>query len=395
MYFLFYLAPKGYPSRLVGVGQAAHAAHHAQHVVVHGVDTHLRSQGHGGHRRALQRVGGQRQVQHRIVNAGEVAGAAGLVLLGLEGERVHVDAQRGGAGVVLVGLHEVEVGAKAGVEAVVAVQLDLRHRGRVVHGVIRVVEGLVGGVVAVHVLVELGHPHKLLHGVVEGHLDVVLGRRHGLTARELELLDQVLVGHLGEAAALLRVQVDVVHVEGRRHKVGRIHAVAHSVHVGRQGRKVPHQVLQVVELQVDADLVVLERNQRQRQAGVAAEPELQGHIQRVLGGAAQQLARRVGLAARAVVVAVLATLHNQVGQLRHVAHHLRVAGLLARLLRELVPDVQPVAIVLVDALAANLQLHVVDQVVAHPVEPTELRARAVRRRELHGGQSRLEVDAVD
>jgi uncharacterized OsmC-like protein len=36
--------------------------------------------------------------------------------------------------------------------------------------------------------------------VVEGHLDLVGAGRHRLIARELELLDQVLVGNLGEAA---------------------------------------------------------------------------------------------------------------------------------------------------------------------------------------------------
>jgi len=36
--------------------------------------------------------------------------------------------------------------------------------------------------------------------------------------------------------------------------------------------------------------------------------------------------------------------------------------------------VEPVAIVLVDALAANLNLNVLDEIVADPVEPAELGA---------------------
>ena len=118
--------------------------------------------------------------------------------------------------------------------------------------------------------------------------------------------------------------------------------------------------------------MVLERDERQRQARVAAEPELQRDVQRVLRGAVAELVRRVRLATGAVVVAVLAALNQQVRELRDVAHHLRVAGLLARLLRELIPDVQPLAIVLVDALAADLELNPVDEVVANPVEPAEL-----------------------
>ena len=81
--------------------------------------------------------------------------------------------------------------------------------------------------------------------------------------------------------------------------------------------------------------------------------------------------------------------------MRHVAHHLRVARLLARLLGELIPDVEPVTIVLVNALAADLELNPVNQVVAHPVQPTELGTRAVAGQQLHGGKRGLEIHAVD
>ena len=341
------------------------------------------------------------------------------MLLGLQREGVHVHAHRGDVRVVLVGLHLVEVAALAHLEAIVAVELEeRRHHGVVArhalhasHGVARLQHGAVPPVgeverlrtlprvqhrvVAGHVAVALHHPHQLLARVVEVQLQLVGGGGDRLLARELEGLDQVLVRHLRELAALVRVQVDVVHVEGRRHQVVGVHAVAHHVGVGGRGGVVPAQVAQVVELQVHAHLVVLERDQRQRQTRVAAEPELERDVQGVLGRAAAHLLRGVGLARRAVIVAALTALHQQVGQLRHVAHHLRVARLLARLLRELIPDVQPVAIVLVDTLATDLNLHVLHQVVAHPVQPAELRTRAVRGLERHLGQRRLEVHAVD
>ena len=50
---------------------------------------------------------------------------------------------------------------------------------------------------------------------------------------------------------------------------------------------------------------------------------------------------------------------------------------------------------LVDALATDLELDLLDQVVTHPVEPAELRARAVRRRQRRLRERRLEVHAVD
>ena len=208
---------------------------------------------------------------------------------------------------------------------------------------------------------------------------------------------------LGEAAALVRVEVDVVNVQRRRHQSSRRNALLNRVRgvldrhtANRGGGVVPLELVEGVELEPDLDLVVLEGNQRERQARVAAEPELERDVQGVLGGALAHLLQGVRLTGRAVIVAVLAALHQQVGQLRHVANHLGVAGLLARLLGQLIPDVQPVAIVLVDALAANLNLNVLDEIVADPVEPAELGTRAVGGgAQGHAGQGGLQVHAVD
>jgi len=140
---------------------------------------------------------------------------------------------------------------------------------------------------------------------------------------------------------------------------------------------VPAHVADVLEVEVDTDLVVLEGDQRERKTRVAVEPELERDVEGVLRGALEALRAGVGLAAGAAVVAVLATLGEQVCELGRVANHLGIAGLLARLLGELVPDLEPVAIVLVDALAADLELDALDKLVTSPVEPAELGARAV------------------
>lgn len=204
------------------------------------------------------------------------------------------------------------------------------------------------------------------------------------------------MGDLGELAALVRVQVDVVNIERGRRQVRGVDAVANRVEVGRVlGRDVVAEIAQVVELNVDANLVVLERDKREREARVAAEPELKRNVQRVLRRAVEYLGGHVGLAAGARVVARLAALDEEVRELGDVANHLGVAALLARLLRELVPDVEPLAIVLVNALAADVKLNGLDEVVADPVEPAELRTRTIRRLERDGGERGLEVDAVD
>ncbi len=54
------------------------------------------------------------------------------MLLGREGERVHVDTDSRHVGVVLVGLHLVEIAALANREAVVAVELEQSRHYRVV-----------------------------------------------------------------------------------------------------------------------------------------------------------------------------------------------------------------------------------------------------------------------
>jgi hypothetical protein len=401
---------------LIAVSQPTHSAHHTKHVVVGGIHAHL---GGGAHAHG---VVGHRQQQGRVINAGQIACAAGLVLLRGQGKGVHVDAHGRHVGVVLVGLHLVEVATLAHREPVVAVQLQKsRHYGvhathalHAGHGVARlqagavppigVVERLLAlprvdhSVVAGHEGIALHHPDQLLARVVEVQLQLVGGAVDGLSTSVLQGLNQVLVAHLGELAALVRVQVDVVHVQGGCHQVRGVHTVANGVQVGARrviGGVVPHQVLQVVELQVDAHLVVLEGDQGQGQTRVAVEPELEGHVQGVLGCAAQQGGRAQGLTASAVVVARVAALHHQVGQLGHIANHLGIAGLLACLLSKLIPDLQPVTIVLVDALATNLQLNPVDKIVTHPVEPTELSTRAVRGVNGHRGQGCLQVDAVD
>ncbi len=340
------------------------------------------------------------------------------MLFGLEREAVHVDTNRGDVGVVLVRLDPVEVVTVTHREAVVAVQLEERgdggvlarhalHAGhrvtRLQHGAVppvRVVERLLAlpgvddVVIARHERVTLDHPDELLARVVEVQLELVRAGGDGLTASELEHIDQVLVADLGELAALISVEVDVVDVQRRRRQTALANTVAHRVGV-RGVRVVPAEVVEGVELQVDAHLVVLEGDQRQGQTRVAAEPELEGDVQGVHGRARGDDLRGEGLTAIAVIVASAATLVEQVGELGHVANHLGVAGLLARLLGELVPDVEPLAVLLVDALATDFDFNVLDEVVADPVEPAELGTRAVGGLELHLGQSRLEVHAVD
>ena len=230
------------------------------------------------------------------------------MLLGLQGKRVNVDADRGDVGVVLIRLNQVEVVAVANLEAVVTVELEERGDGRVLAGhaldagnrvtrlehraipPVRVVERLLAlplvddGIIARHVRVTLNDPDKLLARVVEVQLQLVGRRGDRLLTSVLEDINQVLVRDLGELAALIGVEVDVVDVERRGREAALADTVADRVRV-RGVRVVPAQVVERVELEVDAHLVILEGDQRQSQTRVAAEPELQRDVEGVHRGA--------------------------------------------------------------------------------------------------------------
>ena len=294
----------------------------------------------------------------RVIDAREVAGTGGLMLLGLEREGVRVDTGVGAAGVVVVGLHLVEVLTRLFLETVLAVEDELEgvegtdgffgeglgcgettqnHRGTRGRGVNETVRAIVvmrdeqlvgfepdvgigrrGGEVP-HTVVCLGvgeAPHQFLDGVVVRQADL-LGTSGGNSVGTgvLHLLDQVFVTLLGEPATLFGVQVDVVgpHLEHTSVQVG-----------GEVGRQV----------EIQTDFVVLERNQRQVQSGVPVEEEDQRQV--------DSLAITRG-------------------------GHLTPRSLLGLVQVKLRVHAPPLLVVLVDALATDGQFNVVDGTLGNPV----------------------------
>ncbi len=303
--------------------------------------------------RAVEGVGSDRNL--RVVDAREVAGTSGLVLLGLEREGVRVDTGVGGASVVVEGLHLVEVLALLLLETVLAVEdelegregtdgllgelrggtglADVKHGSTVEGGGHEAVGldaghgGLKGDVVGVSGEVPQGRgrggvgeaPHQFLDGVVVGQTDLLGGTSvDGVSTSVLHLLDQVFVTLLGEAATLFGVQVDVVgpHLEHGAVAVG-----------GEVGRKVD----------VDAHFVVLKGDQGQVQTGVPVEEEDQRQV--------DSLAITRG-------------------------GHLTPSGLLGLIQVKLGVHAPPLLVVLVDALATDGQFNVVDGTLGNPVAIT-------------------------
>ena len=232
----------------------------------------------------------------RVIDAGEVASAGRLMLLGLEREGVGVHTGSGAAGVMVVGLDLVEVLTLLLLEAVLAVKDKLEgleltsgflSEGRGgelggVHGGTEVGDGHVAvGIQVIGSLVRLeGNlgdkvlrgevpqgrlrggvgeaPHQFLDGVVVREADLLGGGGvNGIGTGVLNLLDQIFVALLGETTTLLSVKVDVVgpDLEDRLVKEG--------VEIRREVNINAHlMVLQSNEGQVESGVPVEEKNQR-------------------------------------------------------------------------------------------------------------------------------------
>lgn len=112
-------------------------------------------------------------------------------------------------------------------------------------------------------------------------------------------------------------------------------------------------------------------NEWQRKTWVAVEPELEWHVE----------GRR------------LSVVETSARERNGVADHVVITNLVTGRLRELVPDVEPIAVLLVDALTADFNIDVADERMTEVIHPTE--AVRNRSRARNGWDRHLEVDTVD
>ena len=267
----------------------------------------------------------------------------------------------------------------------------------------------------IDVLIGLNNPNKLLDGVVEVELDLVGTGTDGLVTGELELGDEVLVRVLGHAATLIRIEEDIVDVEGggneglivgNRGRDGLSNRILGTRGVIRALMAVergdgPEALINRANIKVDLDLVVLERNQGKGKSGVGAEPELEGNIERRLR---ESVAGSANLAGGQGVARSIDLREGRIRdecELRGVSNHLEVTALLLAGHRELVPDVHPVTILAIDALASNLNLNLGNELLSGEVQPTGINAGvlsgavvAEAHKLVNLGESNLKVGAV-
>jgi hypothetical protein len=210
------------------------------------------------------------------------------------------------------------------------------------------------------------------------------------------------VGVLGHAPALVGVKEDVVNVEGGGNEglvvSGDDLATSGGADAGAavQGANGPQALVNGADVKVDLDLVVLKSDEGEGKAGVAAVPELEGDIEGGLGegvAGGANLARGGGLA-RAVNIVKGGV--SDVSQLGGVADHGVVARALVNSEGELVPDVHPITVLAINALATDLNLNLGNKLLTGEVKPTGI--DTVLRRGLHLlvdlGESDLQVGAV-
>jgi hypothetical protein len=130
----------------------------------------------------------------------------------------------------------------------------------------------------------------------------------------------------------------------------------------------PEALTNRADVKVDLDLVVLEGNEGKGKARVAAEPEQQRNVE---GGLRESVAGSANLGGATSGSA--RTRHRREGGVRDVrelsgvANHLEVATALLRGHGELVPDVHPVTILAVNALATNLNLNLGNELLADEI----------------------------
>ena len=252
------------------------------------------------------------------------------------------------------------------------------------------------GRAVVHVLVRLHDPDKLLHGVVEVELNLVGGRTNGLVTSELELGDEVLVGVLGESAALISVEENIVNIERGSHKrlvvgdgsgnratrgelVGLVSGGISSrgtKRVAAEGGNSPEALVDGANVEVDLYLVILQSDQRQGETRVGAEPELEGHIEGGLGKSVTGSAHLAGSKGVARSVNLREGGISDEGKLGGVTNHLEVSTLLLSSHGELVPDVHPVTILAVNALTTNLDLNLSNELLTGEIQPAGIDTRA-------------------
>ena len=134
----------------------------------------------------------------------------------------------------------------------------------------------------------------------------------------------------------------------------------------------PQALVNGAEIKVDLDLVVLKSDQGKGKTGVGAVPELKGNIEGSLGKSIARSAHLTGSVGITRAIDISEGRVGDEGKSGSVTDHLEVSRLLGRAHGELVPDVHPVTVLTVDALATNLNLNLGDKLLTGEIQPASI-----------------------
>jgi hypothetical protein len=260
----------------------------------------------------------------------------------------------------------------------------------------------VEGRAVVNVLIRLDDPDEFFDGVVKVELDLVGRRTDGLITGELKLFNEVLVGVLGHAPALVGVQEDVVDVEGSGNE-GLVVCGGNTTTciIGAaclvQSANGPQTLIDGTDIEIDLHFVVLKSDQGQSKTGVTAVPELEGNIE---GGFREGVTGSANLARSGALARAVNIIERGIGdksEFSGVSDHTVVTADLVNREGEVVPDVHPVTVLAINALTTDFDFNLRDELFTGEVKPTGVHCgtgRAVLHTLVDFGESNLKVSAV-
>jgi hypothetical protein len=235
--------------------------------------------------------------------------------------------------------------------------------------------------------------------VVKVELDLVGRRTNRLITSELELFNQILVGVLSHASALISVQEDVVNIErgsNKRLVVSSVDTATSGSSGAAERTNSPQALINGADIEVDLDLVILKSNQRKSKTGVAAIPELEGDIE---SGLRESIAGSANLTRSVSLARTIDGVKRGVsdkGKLGGVSNHGIVTLLLVDGESKVVPDVHPVTILAVNALTTDFDLNLGNKLLTREIKPTGINTilASALHRLVDLGKSNLKVSAV-
>jgi hypothetical protein len=139
----------------------------------------------------------------------------------------------------------------------------------------------------------------------------------------------------------------------------------------------PQALINRTNIKVNLDLVVLKGDQGEGKTGVGAKPELKRNIE---GGLRKGIAGGTHLTGSLRFARTIDIREGGIsdeGKLSGVTNHLEVSTLLLSSHGKLVPDVHPITILAVNALATNLNLNLSDELFSREIQPTGINTSVV------------------